>query len=165
MKDIMGMRNLMLVADLEPLLLMETRGMLSPNTHAFSTLVQMARHTYDWRPTAQQIAKHVPCRLYEMGLERIGSFQGYGELSDEEEIKASMMPPGATQQMKFKRRKSGKDAAIKDCKFLTEIGLLKMLRPQRPGRNASYLLLIGSEAENREVEDWALECIDAGWKR
>lgn len=164
MKEIMGMHNLMLVADLEPLLLMETRGVLSPNTHAFATLVQMARHTYDWEPTARQRANHVPCRLYEMGMEYVGECQGYGKLSNKE-AEESMREPGTWQKMQLKRKSSGKDAAIKDRQFLTDLGLLKMLRPQRPGRNASYLLLIGSDEENRLVEDWALECIEHGWKR
>ena len=64
----MGMKNLILAAELQPRIMRETRGLLSPNMHAFSTLITMARHTYDWEPTARQRINHVPCRLYERGI-------------------------------------------------------------------------------------------------
>lgn len=165
MKEIMGMRNVILAADLQPRIMRATRGLMSPNTHAFSTLVIMARHTYDWEPTAKQRANHVPCRLYERGMQFIAEQQGYGELSAQESFEAAQQGYGAEQSMRIKRRDSGAEAASKDIKTLTEYGLIKQLRPQSLGRNASYLLLIGSPEENRLVEDWALECIEHGWKR
>lgn len=160
----MGMKNLILAAELQPRIMRETRGLLSPNTHAFSTLITMARHTYDWEPTARQRINHVPCRLYERGIMFIADSQGYGKLSAKESLEAAGKP-GEKSRIQCKRLESGAEAASKDVRFLIECGFVKQLRPQRLGRNASYLLLLGDSEENRLVEDWAWECIEAGWKR
>lgn len=165
MKEIMGKGNLWLASDLQPRIMRTTRGLRSPNTHAFSTLIVMARNTYDWKPTARQYANHVPCRLYERGLEFIAQKQGYGQLSAMESFEAAQKGPGAELERELTRVGSGTQSASNDMKDLIDCGLVKQLRPQRLGKNASYLLLIGDDAENREVEDWALECIHAGWKR
>lgn len=164
MKEIMGKGNLWAASDLQPHIMRETRGLLSPNTHAFSALIIMARHTYDWEPTTRQRINHVPCRLYEMGMDFIAEHQGYGKLSAQQGLEAAGKP-GEKARMECRRFESGAEMASKDVTFLIECGFVKQLRPQRPGRNASYLLLLGDAEENRLVEDWAWECIEAGWKR
>lgn len=39
-------------------------------------------------------------------------------------------------------------------KFLTKIGVIKVLRRGYLGRNAAYLLLIGDENENQAIENY-----------
>lgn len=165
MATIMGKKNLWLASDLQPRIMRDTRGLRSPNTHAFATFIIMAKNTYDWEPTARQRINHVPCRLYERGMQFIAEQQGYGELSAQESFDAAQEGHGAKLRKEAKRLDSGAEAASKDVQFLIECGLVKQLRPQRLGKNASYLLLLGDDAENQLVEDWARECINHGWKK
>ena len=44
--------------------------------------------------------------------------------------------------------------------FLQERGVIKKLEPASLGRNAGFLLLLGTPEENKAVEQWARQCLN-----
>lgn len=135
------------------------RGVLTPNTRAFFVLSHMALHSYDYPPTEQQKKYYIPCRVYDGGLDTIATAMGYGLLTDEQK----QYDLTTQQELIDKRKVAGRKAISRHLRFLEEHGVIKQIQPHHVGSNALYLLLLGDEEENREAEQWAMECIQHGW--
>lgn len=60
-----------------------------------------------------------------------------------------------------RRKNTARNRLSQTARWLRERGLLKLLVPANSflGRNAAWLLLLGDDAENRDVEAWARRCL------
>lgn len=123
-------------------------GKLSLNSFALATLNYMALNTYDWPPSERMRRDRVACRCYKWGWRNIALDLGMLLVNDLDGMEDAMQA----------RERTAKNRISDAWKFLTEQGLIKRLVPASQGRNAMYLLLLGDEEENREVEQWAREC-------
>lgn len=125
---------------------------------AFSVLTYMALNVYDWPPTARQRASHTACRVYSLGWGSIVKKLGLDALAKDQLMDREVDEVKDLEKARW-------DAAIirvsNASKFLQEQGLIKLLRKAdiRNGYNADWILLIGSPSENKQVEDWAKECL------
>lgn len=129
-------------------------GKATFDTMALHALLYMAHNTYDWPPSEQVREKMIPCRLYTLGWKSMAKSLGMTLLSYEQ-IQSGADPDA----MRKSRELTARTRISHAWKFLAERGLIKQLYPQSLGRNAGYLLLLGDDDENREVEAWARKCI------
>lgn len=132
----------------------ERGGKLTLNAMALAALLYMAHVTYDWPPSKSVRRKMLPCRLYTLGWKGIATTLNMTMLS-QQQIESG----GDLNAMIKTRETTAKNRISQAWKFLAERGLIKQLYPQSLGRNAGYLLLLGDDDENREVEAWARKCI------
>lgn len=157
----MGYRNLQLAWDAARAgrLGKESRGGLLTDDLALNMLTYMCSHTYDWPPTEDMRRKHVPCRYYKLGDKAMMADMGMTLIASFEDVQDA-----DRYESLFEKRKASAVTRLKRSrKLLTERGLLKMLeKPNITGKsqtNAGYLLMIGDDKENAEVEAWAMECL------
>ena len=57
------------------------------------------------------------------------------------------------------RERTAQTRISQTWKYLQDQKLIKCLQPASLGKNAGYLLLLGTDEENREVEAYARECL------
>ncbi len=120
-------------------------------------LTDMAQVSMQWPPTEKMKRNHTPARLYTGGWSTIADIEGMTLLPKEILFECTEEQVEAERE---KRQRTAKARIVKAWAFLKERGLIKQLYPQSLGKNAGYLLLIGDEEENREVEQWAWDCIE-----
>lgn len=100
-----------------------------------------------------------PPRVYWAGwskmAEELGMTPGVKDFLDpdltDSEIKAIIV----------RRKNTARNRLSQTARWMRENGLIKQLVPANSylGRNAAWLLLLGDDAENREVEAWARRCL------
>jgi hypothetical protein len=134
-------------------------GTLSTSNAALLLLTYMASTTYDWdtehnTPTADAKAKGYPCRYYKRGAESFA--YDYGKLGITPEQAMSEDPQGYMD----KRRGAANQEFKRAIKTLTDWGVIKQLERAKNGLPAGYLLLLGDDAENKAVEQWARRCLN-----
>lgn len=157
MSEEMGYQNALRVFDLSSVgrLAKPRGGKITINSTAMLVLEYMALHTYDWPPTDKLRTVAAPCRYYTLGWRSIASALGMTLLSAEQ-----VNDPNVDADKAIKARAATAQMRISQAwKFLQEQGLVKCLTPASLGRNAGYLLMLGDDEENREVESWARKCL------
>lgn len=130
-------------------------GKLAVNTMAIATLTYMALNTYDWPPTEKLRQANLPCRYYTLGWRAIYDALGMGLLSQEQVSDADIDVDAAIKA----RERTAQTRISQTWKYLQDQKLIKCLQPASLGKNAGYLLLLGTDEENREVEAYARECL------
>lgn len=163
MDDEMGYRNMQKVFELSASgrLLKPRGGKLALNAMAGFTLCYMASNTYDWPPTDDMRKHKVPCRYYTLGWKSIAETFALQMLSTEQ---TSDLDADVDAMMAARMRTA--QSRISDVwRYLRDQNLIKELQPASLGKNAGYLLLLGDDVENNEVEDWARECLGLPWRR
>lgn len=120
---------------------------------ASMVLLDMCFSTYDWPPTAKLKGLGKPCRYYALGWRSIAEDHSMILLTPEQAMSDDAERYMASREATAKKRISNA------WRFLKEQGLIKQLTPASLGKNAGYLLLIGDDEENRQVEKWARECL------
>lgn len=116
---------------------------------AATVLTYMACHTYDYPLTDDLKRKSATCRLYEGGLKKITEDLGMVVVPPEK-----LLDSDGAGDLVARRARSVQVRISQAIKFLTKIGIVKVLRRGYLGRNAAYLLLIGDEHENGIVENY-----------
>lgn len=126
------------------------------NTMALSMLVYMAEHSYDWPPTEDNRRKHLPSRVYERGWNRLISDFGMDYVGPE------LMSASDGDALIAARHRTAVNRVSQSAKFLKEQRLIKELRKADVRREipSAWLLLLGDDEENREVERWARQCLN-----
>lgn len=131
-------------------------GKLTNDYFALNVMLYMARNTYDWPPESKIKNAGLPCRYYTLGWKAISAKFAMGMLSMEQ-----LEDPELNADKAREKREGTAKSRISDAwVFLQRKGLLKCLQPPSLGKNAGYLLLIGSDEENADVEAWARECLN-----
>ena len=125
---------------------------------AMNMLLYMALRTYSWPASGKALDKGLACRYYTLGDSEMIKDMGMGivpnlkELPDEEKL-PTMKKRYNTAVTRLKRAR----------RFLVAQGLVQQLEKPKLvslGRiNGGYLLLLGDDKENREVEAYARECL------
>lgn len=140
----------------------ERDGKPSLNSFAFNVLNYMAFTTYDWdsasnQPTEQPKKLDKPCRYYALGWQEIAKTFGMFQVSpsllfldDDKEMQEAVRRRAATAKLRIS------DAWA----FLKKQELIKCIKPAGTGRNAGWLLTIGSPIENIRVEEYARSCLN-----
>ena len=129
------------------------------NTFAELVLMYMANETYDWdrelnQPPEKLRGLNAPCRYYTLGWRAIADAYGMILLTPEQAM-------GSEAEDAMKRRERSAKKQISDAFiFLQERGVIKKLEPASLGKNAGFLLMLGDDAENRAVEQWARRCLN-----
>lgn len=155
--EAMGYHNADLVlANSERGRMLKSRGgKVKANMDAIAVLFYMALNTYDWPPNAKLENAQLPCRYYTLGWRAIAEKFGMVCLSEEQ-----LATPDIDVEAAMKAREAtAKNQISQTWRFLQEKGLIKCLQPASLGRNAGYLLTIGTASENAEVEAWARKCL------
>jgi hypothetical protein len=116
---------------------------------AASVLTYMCLHSYDYPMSDDLKRKNAPCRLYEGGLKMIMSDLGMIVVPPDK-----LLDSDGTVDLVAHRARSVLVRISLAIKFLTKIGVIKVMRRSYLGRNAAYLLLIGDEHENEIVENY-----------
>lgn len=126
------------------------RGNLSTDTTAALVLLYMCETSNDWPLTPKQKKNfYGTSRVYMRGLEDMAVSLGMIQLTPDQFWKKP--------DESMKRRKRAAITRIHNAiHTLEEKGIVKNLSGGFPGRNAAYLLLIGDEDENRDVEAYDL---------
>lgn len=153
MQDEMGYRNAKAIYRLtREGRLLKTRedGKRTANTLAIAILQYMAINTYDWPPNDDMRRKLIPCRYYQLGWRSIA-----------EDLGMLAIDLGADDHEAAIRSReiTARNRISQAWRFLAGHGLIECLVPALQGRNAGYLLLLGNDEENREVEEWARTCL------
>lgn len=160
--DDMGFRNGDAVWRLshEGRLLKPRGGQVAVDPTALVMLAYMAHHSYDWPPTEDLRRKHLPCRCYSRGWDRMAADFGLTIAGGEKAAKV-LAAGGDLDAMMATRLNSARHRLSQTAKSLQKQGLIKLLAPAdvRRERPATWLLLLGDEKENREVEEYARRCL------
>ncbi|KAA8832729.1 hypothetical protein EM849_03725 [Bifidobacterium tissieri] len=136
-------------------------GKTTLNTMALNVLTYMSYSTYDWPPTDKIRRLGLPCRYYALGWRSIAEHFGMMLLSDEQ----TSDPDADADAMMDARTATARSRITQAWRYLRDQNLIKELQPASLGKNAGYLLLLGDDEENNEVEDWARECLGLPWRK
>ena len=122
-------------------------------------LSYMAITTYDWdternQPPEKLRKVNAPCRYYTMGWRSFSNDHAMVILTPEQAMSKDADKIMAKRELNAKKQVS--DAFV----FLQERGVIKKLEPASLGRNAGFLLLLGTPEENKAVEQWARQCLN-----
>lgn len=122
-------------------------------------LEYMAINTYDWdternQPPEKLRKVNAPCRYYTMGWRSFSNDHAMVILTPEQAMSKDADKIMAKRELNAKKQVS--DAFV----FLQERGVIKKLEPASLGRNAGFLLLLGTPEENKAVEQWARQCLN-----
>ena len=122
-------------------------------------LSYMAITTYDWdternQPPEKLRKVNAPCRYYTMGWRAIADAYGMVLLTPEQAMSAD------ANKLMRKRENTIKTNISNAFVFLQERGVIKKLEPASLGRNAGFLLLLGTPEENKAIERWARQCLN-----
>lgn len=154
----LGYRNAKKVLELsqEGRFLKTRGGKLTPNMTAYGMLLTMAEITYDWPPTEENRRRRLPSRVYDRGWGYLVDQFSMG-IVDYDTLTAS---PDVDELIRS-RRMTSVNRISQTAKFLKEQGLIKEIRKPDIRREipSAWLLLLGDDAENREVEAYARECL------
>ena len=128
-------------------------------TNAQLVMSFMCSQTYDWdrehnQPPEKLRKTNVPCRYYTLGWRAIADAWGMVLLTPEQATSGD-----AEKEMK-KREHTVKINISNAWTFLQERCVIKKLEPASLGKNAGFLLMLGDDAENRAVEQWARRCLN-----
>lgn len=131
------------------------RGNPTPNMTAYAMMLTMAEITYDWPSTEENQRKGLPSRVYERGWGHLAEQFSMGILSHE------ALQREDNGRLIASRRQSAIQRISQTGMFLQSQGLIKKIRKEDVRREipAAWLLLIGDDEENREVEAYARECL------
>lgn len=125
-------------------------GKRTTDTLSLAIMQNMAFKVYDWPPEKKNKTHMVPVRLYTLGWRSVAEDLGMLAADmDSDDVYASIRG----------RELTARNRVTRSWKFLTERGLMKRLYPSVQGKNAGYLLLLGDEKENKEVEAWDRDCL------
>lgn len=128
---------------------------------ALNLLTYMALNVYDWPPTGKLRDLARPCRYYTLGDRAFIEDSGMAGLPEWRTLDSERL-----EDLARRRYNSAVTRVKRARRFLVGQGLVKQLeRPKLSTQGAStagYLLLLGDERENREVEAWARECLGLG---
>lgn len=153
-----GYRNAKKVLELsEQGRFLKTRGgKLTPNMTAYAMLLTMAELTYDWPPTEENRRIRLPSRVYERGWGFLADQFSMGIIDHDTIVNSD--DPNALIDV---RRTTGINRISQNSAFLQAKGLIKKIRKENVRREipAAWLLLLGDNEENREVEAYARECL------
>lgn len=159
--DEMGYKNLNAVFELseQGKLLKPRGGQVAADMTALGLLTWMATNSYDWPPTDDMRRRHIPCRCYSRGWDIAA--RKFGMTIAGGEKAAQALSDDTLDAMIQTRLNTARSRLSQTAKFLQAQGLIKLLVPAdvRRERPATWLLLLGDERENREVEAWARECL------
>ncbi|TPF91239.1 hypothetical protein [Bifidobacterium sp. UTCIF-38] len=135
-------------------------GQVAVDPTAVMLLAYMAHNAYDWPPTEEMRRRHIPCRCYSRGWDVAARAFGM-TIAGGEKAAQIIAEGGDLEAMMTARRTTARNRLSQTAKFLQAQGLIKLLVPAdvRRERPATWLLLLGDERENREVEAWARECL------
>lgn len=135
-------------------------GQVTVDPTALLLLAFMAHNAYDWPPTEEMRNRHVPCRCYSRGWD--AAARAFG-LTIAGGVKAEkiLAEGGNLEGMMATRLHTARVRLSQAGKFLQKQGLIKLLAPAdvRRERPATWLLLLGDDEENREVEAYARKCL------
>lgn len=136
--------------------LVSFRGNPTQNFTAFSMLITMAEKTYDWPPTSDNRARHLPSRVYELGWDYLVKKFSMGLVDSD-----TLYQSDDIDRLVELRHQSALNRISKAASFLQQQGLIKKIRKENVRKEipAAWLLLLGDDAENREVEAYARECL------
>lgn len=158
--ELVGYQNAELVYDIaaKGLLGKPSGDGLLTDDLAMNMLMYMALRTYNWPPTGKVLEYKRPCRYYTLGDMKMIDDMGMAIVPKILDIPEEQQFP-----IMKKRYESAVTRLKRARRFLVAQGLVKQLEKPRlisGGRtNGGYLLLLGDEKENREVEAWARECL------
>lgn len=158
----MGYRNVAAVFDLaeQGRFLKPRGGQVAVAPTALTLMLWMASNTYDWPPTDELRRKRLPCRCYTRGWD--AAAQKFGmTIAGGEKAARILAEGGDLESMMETRRNTARSRLSQTAKFLEGQGLIKLLLPAdvRRERPATWLLLLGDDAENAAAEAWARECL------
>lgn len=152
----MGYRNAQRVYDLSRLgKLNTTRGDNARlNNAAMNVLVYMALSSIDWED--EEAKRRNPARCYWRGWTVMADDFGMTLPSTEQTNKAFDNSLDLEELIE-RRTSSAKNNISQSAKFLRDRGLIKLIKPANTfhGTNAVWLLMLGDDEENREVERFA----------
>lgn len=158
----MGYKNVSAVYRLasEGRLLKPRGGQVALDTNALILLTYMAHNAYDWPPSDDMKRKGIACRCYSRGWDQAAADLGM-TIAGGEKAKKILFNDGDLEAMITTRRNTARNRLSQTAKFLQQQGLIKQLTPAdvRREKPAIWLLLLGDEAENAEVEAWARKCL------
>lgn len=122
---------------------------------ALAMLVYMGENSYDWPPTEENRRKGLPSRVYERGWDRIIEDFGMDYVGE------ALLSASDGEALITARHRTAVNRVSQAAKFLKEHGLIKELRKADVRREipTAWLLLLGDDAENREVEAYARKCL------
>ena len=153
--DGMGYRNASKVYDLasKGMLSREVKGNMLMDSFAMNVLQYMALSAIDWEDEASK--KHHPARCYWKGWEPMIADMGL-TLPTPEQAKAISEGNLNIDAFTDLRYENARVRVSRAVRFLRERRLVKQLiTPQKTRRNAVWLLNLGDERENDEVETFA----------
>ena len=153
MEPEMGYRNMLAVEELasQGKLAVTHKGARSFDFAQYALLSRMAWLTADWPLDKTAEEKHMLPRTYASGWLRIATDWGMTLPQSADELVAIGNEPRNPKREQLAYNRIGKIA-----KKLEAAGLIKCLRKGNVQRknNAVWLLLLGDEEENREVEEY-----------
>lgn len=123
------------------------RGNLSTDTTASTVLFYMCEHSNDWPLTAKQRTEKKLSRIYSFGLEKMAI--DLGMITAPVSPAVFLKDPDGTVR---RRRRAGIMRVHNAIHTLEKAGVVENLGGGYPSHNAFYLLLIGDEDENHDVE-------------
>lgn len=157
----MGYRNIDRVEErLREGRLLRGRGrQLTIDPLAMSLLYHMAKNVYDWPPTPKMRRNYVAARCYDRGWDYVADLWQMTAVGGEKGWEAAQHEGGVEAAEKA-RLNTARGRISRAAKLLQQQGLIKLLVPSdiQLRKPAVWLLMIGDDEENAEVEAWAREC-------
>lgn len=134
-------------------------GQVALDATALSMLTYMALNSYDWPPSADMRRNYIPARCYQRGWDQMAEDFGMLVVGGDRLQEIGIDGDALTSAM-ASRRNTARARLSQTAKFLQSQGLIKQIVPAsvRREKPAVWLLTIGDDEENTEVEAWAKTC-------
>lgn len=160
---IMGSPNYRRVKEIirngELLVFHEKSMTLKGNDFAEKLLMYLAEETLDWPMRRKHMDKRYTCRLWRRGRAQI--IEDFSLASVPQQALKGLDPETAlrrAEEIRKQRVNTANSRISAAFAFLTKAGVIERLDDGVPGNhNASYMLTIGDEEENRLVREWNLD--------
>lgn len=121
---------------------------LSTDTTAFSVLMMLCHDTLDWPLDSKQKSHKNTSRLYTKGYKALVLQMNLVDLTPKQAFRDDADLIRARRQINAEKR------IASAMRYLQKRGVVKQLVHSEFGNPASYLLLIGDDDENLEVENY-----------